>query len=263
VLIAVEGAGPAPVAEYQDAIVEHVRAVGYRAVAERTDDTWPAPPSFSAPSFSARSSEAPRTVDGSAGSGSPAGPPGLNGSRSGGGPGPRVAPQPTPASALRTLAALSDRVSGSIRPDLELGSVVVSTDYVDAVVVRHGVSGGLDEEQVLLTALWAVEGLLPDLTVLVDGGLVEADGALATGPPEADDGDVDLATADVGPLDERTGYRNRASTAPERYVLVSGPIPAQGELDVELAGRIDSVLRLRAPALSDPVIAGTAGPRAR
>ena len=152
VLIAVEGAGPAPVAEYQDAIVEHVRSVGYRAVAERTDDTWPAPPSFSAPSFSARSSGVPRTADGSAGSGSPAGPPGLNGSGPAALPGRGSRRNRRRRARCARLAALSDRVSGSIRPDLELGSVVVSTDYVDAVVVRHGVSGGLDEEQVLLTA---------------------------------------------------------------------------------------------------------------
>lgn len=247
VLIAVEGADPIPVAAYQEAIVEHVRSVGYRAVAQRVEETWPVPPSFSAPSF------APPVGADDAGR-LPSGPD----DRSAGGwsadkaRGPGSTQEQTPATALRALAALSDRVTGRIRPDLDLGSVVVSSDYLDSVVVHYGVSGGLDEEQVLLTALWAVEGLLPDLTVLVDTDLAEADGALAA----ADDApDVNLATAEVGPVDERTGYRNRASTAPERYVLVSGPIRPDGELDVEVAGRIDSVLRLRAPALAERVSA--------
>ena len=57
-------------------------------------------------------------------------------------------------------------------------------------------------------------------------------------------------------VDERAAYRNRASTAPERYVVLQGPPPTDSRLDVELAGRVDSVLRERAPALAEPVAAG-------
>ena len=192
VLIAVEGADPELVAAYREAIVEHVRAQGYRAIAQRRDDGWPVPPSFSA-----------SLLD----------------------PGSASAVEQTPATTLRALAALSDRVAGGVRPDLDLGSVVVCSDYVDATVVRFGACGGLDEEQVLLTAIWAVDGLLPDLTVLVDRlpGQAATRNPEIPAPPALSEPDL----ADRAARDERAAYRDRAATAPERYVVARGPAPVR------------------------------------
>jgi dTMP kinase len=284
VLIAVEGADPVLVGAYRDAIVEHVRAVGYRSIAQRADDDWPVPPSFSAPALSLAMADSRTSAIASGSSPVSAPPSGPDGQEPGSDRRPDAGREPgresvsgridripaqergsgavartippveqTPAAALRALADLSDRVVGRVRPDLDLGSVVVSSDYVDATVVRYGACGGLDEEQVLLTAIWAVDGLLPDLTVLVESGPDDAGAVL--GAPIRDEGAADLVTADGPLVDERTAYRNRASTAPERYAVVHGPPPAEFRLDVELAGRVDSVLRQRAPALAEPVAA--------
>jgi dTMP kinase len=282
VLIAVEGHDSELVGALQDAIVEHVRSAGYRAIAQRPDVGWIAPPSFSALSSAAGGV----ITDSSLSNGVTA-----------------VAERPrheadletgaeqSPAAALRALAVLSERASGGIRPDLELGSVVVCRDYVDATVVRYGVCGGLDEEQVLQTAVWAVEGVLPDLTVLVDTPIDDSDwpalssplsngsgsGSGEQGPgPSATSGSSDGAADtgrsnepanEAGPpfdvlapesalMDERAAYRVRAATAPERYVVVRTTPEPDAALDVELAGRVDSVLRLRAPELAEPVMVG-------
>jgi dTMP kinase len=284
VLIAVEGADPTLVGAYQDAIVEHVRSVGYRSIAQRAEAGWPVPPSFSAPALSLAVTDSRVSATTSAAASPSSEPesrvPVADGRTDDGRepvqgagpieridppePGPAAAPrtaatvEQTPAAALRALADLSDRMVGRVRPDLELGSVVVSSDYVDATVVRYGTCGGLDEEQVLLTAIWAVEGLLPDLTVLVERGPDDAGAVLGTSV--RNEGRTDLM-ASYGPVvDERTAYRNRASTAPERYAVVHGPPPSPSRLDVELAGRVDSVLRQRAPALAEPVAVGGRDP---
>ena len=67
-----------------------------------------------------------------------------------------------------------------------------------------------------------------------------------------------------GALDERSGpagddddeqvdpaqaYRDRASYAPERYMIVQ---PHLGRLLPEVVDRLESVLRQRTPALADP-----------
>ena len=73
------------------------------------------------------------------------------------------------ATALRAGADLAELVTEHIRPDLLAGSVVLTNGFVDELVVRYGVQSGMGEERVLRIAQWAVGGLRPDLTILVDG----------------------------------------------------------------------------------------------
>jgi hypothetical protein len=72
------------------------------------------------------------------------------------------------ATALRAGADLAELVAEKIRPDLLAGSVVLTNGFVDELVVRYGVQSGMGEERVLRLAQWAVGGLRPDLTILVD-----------------------------------------------------------------------------------------------
>lgn len=133
------------------------------------------------------------------------------------------------ASALRAGAALSELVADRIQPELDEGSVVLCAGYVDTLVVRFGVVGGLGDDAVLRLAHWAVDGLQPDLTILVDAGR----GA----PPDPDEEPV--------PEQVTHAYRDRASSAPERYLEIA---PLAGHpLTAELLERVDSVLRSRSP----------------
>ena len=55
-----------------------------------------------------------------------------------------------------------------LRPPLEDGAVVVCEGFVDATVARYR-AAGVEEQRLARVAQWAVNGLKPDLTVLVDG----------------------------------------------------------------------------------------------
>lgn len=133
----------------------------------------------------------------------------------------------TPSSALRAGAALSDLVTERVRPELAAGAVVLCAGYVDSLVVRFGVEDGLGDDAVLRLAQWAVDGLQPDLTILVDPhGDTDPD-------PEAVSGEAVQA------------FRDRASSAPERYLEIR---PLAGHPPTtELLERIESVLRSRSP----------------
>jgi len=199
------------------------------------------------------------------------------------------------AEALRATAALSDRLTSRVDPELAAGAVVVFQDYLDALVVRFGALGGLDEERLLRVGMWVARGAWPDLTVLVDPGAAVASepevgagsaglapgvaAADATGAKTHDNrprmldvvGDAEPEHGrhrsggdnDAESVDPEQAYRERAASAPERYLRIA-PLSDDGrpggELPQEVLDRIASVLRVRSPVTSQDRMPAVAGP---
>ena len=80
-----------------------------------------------------------------------------------------VAPR---SEALLYAADRAHHVSTKIRPALEAGNIVISDRYLDSSVAYQGAGRKLAAAEVRDISVWAVDGLLPDLTVLLD---LEAD----------------------------------------------------------------------------------------
>jgi dTMP kinase len=76
-----------------------------------------------------------------------------------------VAPR---SEALLYAADRAHHVATKIRPALAQGKVVLSDRYFDSSVAYQGAARELDVQQVREISLWAVDNLLPDLTILLD-----------------------------------------------------------------------------------------------
>jgi dTMP kinase len=76
-----------------------------------------------------------------------------------------VAPR---SEALLYAADRAHHVATKIRPALAEGKVVLSDRYFDSSVAYQGAARELDVDEVRNISLWAVDNLLPDLTVLLD-----------------------------------------------------------------------------------------------
>ena len=76
-----------------------------------------------------------------------------------------VAPR---AEALLYAADRAHHVATKIRPALEHGQVVITDRYLDSSVAYQGAGRALKAEDVRAISMFAVEGLLPDLTILLD-----------------------------------------------------------------------------------------------
>jgi len=72
------------------------------------------------------------------------------------------------AEALLYAADRAHHVATKIRPALAEGKVVLSDRYFDSSVAYQGAARELDVKEVRNISLWAVDNLIPDLTVLLD-----------------------------------------------------------------------------------------------
>lgn len=137
--------------------------------------------------------------------------------------GDHVAPR---AEALIYAADRAHHVATVVRPALERGAVVLTDRYLDSSVAYQGTGRDLGADEVERLSLWAVEGLLPDLTVLLD--LDPAVGlSRLTGDPDR----LERAGAEFHAR-TRQAFLDRAAAQPGRWLVVdaSQPVDAIGDL---------------------------------
>ena len=120
------------------------------------------------------------------------------------------------AEALLYAADRAHHIATVVRPALERGDIVVQDRYIDSSVAYQGAGRVLDGGEVRDISLWAAEGLLPDLTVLLD--LPESDGRdrMATRTK------YDRLEAEAGDFHGRVraGYLALAEAEPERFLVL-------------------------------------------
>lgn len=128
-------------------------------------------------------------------------------------------------------ASRAQHVVEVIRPALGRGATVVCDRYLDTSVAYQGAGRGLGVDVVLELNLRVVEGLLPDVTVLVD---VDVETALLRVGDKRDR--IERADAAFWPI-VADAYRELAAQFPERYVVVDGRLPID-ELASEIRDRV-------------------------
>jgi len=72
------------------------------------------------------------------------------------------------AEALLYAADRAHNIATKVRPAIERGEIVIQDRYLDSSVAYQGAGRVLDATEIRDISLWATEGLLPDLTVLLD-----------------------------------------------------------------------------------------------
>jgi len=142
------------------------------------------------------------------------------------------------AEALLMAADRAQHVAAVVRPALELGRTVVTDRYLGSSVAYQGYGRQLSPTEVARLSLWATEGLLPDLVILlqVPGSEAERRTGGARDRLEA------AGTAFHRRVHE--GFLRQAIEDPERWVVVDGT----GSED-EVAEQIWQIVSMRFPDL--------------
>ena len=137
------------------------------------------------------------------------------------------------AEAALYAASRAQHVEQVIRPALARGATVICDRYVDSSVAYQGIARGLGLERVLELNLAAVEGLMPDRTILLEIGADDAAARMH--------GDRDRIEREDDGFHARVAdaYRQLATRFPTRYLIVDGTLPA-GEIAEEIHGALRS-----------------------
>lgn len=143
--------------------------------------------------------------------------------------------------AILFAAARSDHVEQVIRPSVAAGKVVLCDRFIDSTRVYQGVTGNLEPAFVQTLERIAVNGMMPDLTILIDlpaaAGLARARGRGAEG--DADAGPDRFEKEEVSVHENRRqAFLDIAEAEPERFRVVDGSRPS-----AEIAGRVHDLVR--------------------
>nr|WP_292774602.1 dTMP kinase [Microbacterium sp. UBA6741] len=121
------------------------------------------------------------------------------------------------AEALLYAADRAHHVATVVRPALERGDIVLQDRYLDSSVAYQGAGRVLDAAEIRDLSLWAAEGALPDLTILLD-----LDPAAARTRLDSADKPFDRLEAEKAEFHERVrdAFLTLAEEEEERFLVV-------------------------------------------
>lgn len=147
------------------------------------------------------------------------------------------------AEALLYAADRAHHVETVVRPALARGDVVIQDRYLDSSVAYQGAGRVLGSAEVRDLSLWATEGLLPDVTVLLD-----LDPAVARGRLDADDKPFDRLEAERESFHVRVRdeFLALAAAEPQRFLVLDASRPP-ADLAAAVRDRLAPLIAPRGP----------------
>ncbi|MDT0166913.1 dTMP kinase [Actinotalea sp. AC32] len=125
------------------------------------------------------------------------------------------------AEALLYAADRAHHVDTVVRPALARGAVVLTDRYLDSSVAYQGDGRALGAEEVERLSLWATEGLLPDLTVLLDLDPAVGLARLSGAPDRLESAGDDFHAR------TRRAFLDRAAAGGDRWLVLDAAEPVE------------------------------------
>jgi dTMP kinase len=146
-----------------------------------------------------------------------------------------VAPR---AEALLYAADRAHHVATKIRPALERGEVVITDRYLDSSVAYQGAGRALKADDVRAISMFAVEGLLPDLTILLDldaAAAAERRNKTGEAPDRLEREKIEFFEA------VRQAFLDMAKAEPSRWLVVDARQSVE-EMQAQIRARVNQLL---------------------
>jgi dTMP kinase len=142
------------------------------------------------------------------------------------------------AEALLYAADRAHHVATVVHPALERGDIVLQDRYLDSSVAYQGVGRELEADEIRKLSLWAAEGLLPDVTVLLDLDVTIGRGRLDEARTR-----YDRLEAEASEFHSRVrdAYLVLAAAEPERFLVLDATLPVE-QLAELIRGRVSAAL---------------------
>jgi len=131
------------------------------------------------------------------------------------------------AELLLFAASRAQLVREAIRPALQEGKVVLCDRFVDSTTVYQGVARNLDRDSVAWINQFAIDGLLPDLTFLLDLDLEDARSRMAQRKKVRPVKDRMEEQEEGFYYAVRDGYLELAEQEVQRIVLIDASAPVE------------------------------------
>lgn len=139
------------------------------------------------------------------------------------------------------IAARAQLTAEVLKPALAAGKIVLLDRYGDSSVAYQGYGRGIEPDRVAALNRWATHDLTPDLTVLIDVPVEEAEGRRAGRPPDR------LERAGQEFHDRvRAGYRRMALNEPDRFYVIDGR-KSIDETQEAIRGQVQNLIDARTP----------------
>lgn len=139
--------------------------------------------------------------------------------------------------AMLYAAARAQLVAQVIKPALESGKAVISDRFVDSSAVYQGMARGLGVQNVYDLNAFAIQGIMPDLTIHLD---LPAEVGLSRAKERAE---LDRMEAESVTFHEKVaqGYRDLAKLAPERIWTIDATQSIE-EIHTRIIEKVETIL---------------------
>lgn len=129
---------------------------------------------------------------------------------------------------LLYASARAQLVKENIKPALEAGTAVIADRFVDSSAVYQGIGRGLGIDTVYKVNEFALQGIMPDMTILMD---LDAEVGLARKKNQAELDRMERESVDFHKK-VVAGYRDLADRYPERILKVDAALQVQEIHDI-------------------------------